>query len=131
VPRITVLHHVFSAGSARPAHWDLLLEVDGVLQTWALAEPPGEGASQTATRLADHRLAYLDYEGPVSRDRGQVTQWTSGTYETVLRTEEVWTVDVQTPRLCGRLTLRTTGEDGVEWLLTWIQDATRPLKKSS
>ena len=31
--------------------------------------------------LPDHRLAYLDYEGPISGDRGSVTRWDRGTYD--------------------------------------------------
>ena len=34
-----------------------------------------------ATRLPDHRLAYLEYEGPVSGNRGVVRRIDSGKYE--------------------------------------------------
>ena len=61
-------------------HWDFMLEVSGVLKTWRLPTPPAAGMVE-ATALPDHRLAYLDYEGPVSGERGSVTCWDRGVYE--------------------------------------------------
>ena len=60
-------------------HWDLMLEVDGVLKTWRLASPPTIGVI-SAQPIADHRIAYLDYEGPISGGRGTVHRWDRGTY---------------------------------------------------
>lgn len=72
-----------------------MLEKGETLQTWALAELPLDWQSLTATapsmpfaatnscaaeRLADHRLAYLEYEGPVSGGRGSVRRLDAGTY---------------------------------------------------
>ncbi|MBI1830138.1 MAG: hypothetical protein HYR84_01650 [Planctomycetes bacterium] len=63
-------------------HWDLMLEADGVLQTWRLAQAPdGVVGAIEATALGDHRIAYLDYEGPVSGNRGTVRRWDAGTFE--------------------------------------------------
>ena len=56
-------------------HYDLMLEV-GVLRTWS--EPPVAGVELECRLLADHRLPYLDYEGPISGGRGTVTPWTAG-----------------------------------------------------
>ena len=87
MPRYVVLEHETPAGYARPRHWDLMLETGGALRTWALDEPPervrsGQGEhSVQGELLRDHRLAYLDYEGPVSGDRGTVVRWDTGEYE--------------------------------------------------
>jgi hypothetical protein len=62
-------------------HWDLMLQQGDVLRTWRLKEPPDAEIPIIAEELPDHRLAYLDYEGPVSGDRGTVTRWDAGTYE--------------------------------------------------
>ena len=62
-------------------HWDLMLEAGGVLQTWRLAEMPALGKEIEAMALGDHRILYLDYEGPVSGDRGTVKRWDAGTFE--------------------------------------------------
>ncbi|MFW6062223.1 MAG: DNA polymerase ligase N-terminal domain-containing protein [Planctomycetota bacterium] len=57
-----------------PLHYDLMLEQSGALATWQFGQDPratGE-AGVPCRRIQDHRKAYLDYEGPVSRGRGQV-----------------------------------------------------------
>lgn len=75
--RFVVLEH----DSPRGRHWDLMLENGQVLATWALAEPPDAGHAIAAQPLPDHRPAYLDYEGPISGNRGHVTRWDRGEYE--------------------------------------------------
>jgi hypothetical protein len=75
MPRYVILEHDFPA-----RHWDFMLESGAVLRTWRLAEPPRPGASVAAEPSFDHRPAYLDYEGPVSGDRGTVTRWDAGTF---------------------------------------------------
>lgn len=70
-----------------------MLEADGRLQTWALAQVPidwraididsqriAKSNTVEVERLPDHRLAYLAYEGQVSGERGQVRQLDAGTY---------------------------------------------------
>ena len=64
-------------------HWDFMLETGGVLKTWRLAEEPAIGATTAATALPDHRIQYLDYEGPVSRNRGTVNRFDRGSYELI------------------------------------------------
>lgn len=61
-------------------HWDLMLERDGTLATWRLLHEPVLQTWLPAERLPDHRIAYLDYEGPVSGDRGVVSRVISGSY---------------------------------------------------
>jgi hypothetical protein len=61
-------------------HWDLMLECGAALRTWRLGSPPGRGGPVDAVALSDHRLAYLDYEGPVSGNRGRVVRWDGGTF---------------------------------------------------
>jgi hypothetical protein len=64
----------------RGSHWDFMLEHNGALETWALDGPPAPNATRNAIKLASHRLEYLTYEGPVSGDRGVVTQIMAGKY---------------------------------------------------
>src|SRR4051794_23553598 len=63
MPRFVLLRHETPAGSERPTHFDLMLEHNGVLRTWALSGLPAAGEPLLAEQLPDHRLAYLDYEG--------------------------------------------------------------------
>jgi hypothetical protein len=80
MPRFVILLHVTPPESERGTHYDLMLEQDGKLLTWAIAEWPRAGLKLAATRLPDHRPSYLDYEGPISGNRGEVTRVDAGEY---------------------------------------------------
>ncbi len=75
MPRFVILEH-----DHPHLHWDLMLQVGHILRTWRLAKPPQAGVAIMAELISDHRIRYLDYEGPLSNNRGQVQQWDSGTY---------------------------------------------------
>ena len=67
--RFVVLEH----RQAQGVHFDLMIERGGVLATWKFEEfPASTSPSMTCDRLADHRLLYLDFEGPLSKNRGNV-----------------------------------------------------------
>ena len=58
-----------------------MLEAGNSLHTWRLACAPTVGSDPIdATELPDHRVAYLDYEGPVGGNRGSVRRWDAGTF---------------------------------------------------
>src|SRR5207253_10100415 len=77
VPRFVILEH-----DHPELHWDLMLEVGDVLWTWRLCgDPETVGEAIPAQRIGEHRLLYLDYEGPVRGGRGTVRRWDAGTYE--------------------------------------------------
>jgi hypothetical protein len=89
--RFVVLEHHWQG-----VHWDLMLEAGPALRTWALECLPEPGIEIEARALPDHRLAYLDYEGPISGDRGRVRRVEAGTFEPV-----VWGPDRVVVRLRG------------------------------
>lgn len=78
MPRYVILRHQMPKSHTRTLHWDLMLEHDQVLLTWSLDSEPALPCRIQATALPEHRLAYLDYEGPISEDRGEVTRWDTG-----------------------------------------------------
>jgi hypothetical protein len=94
-----------------------MLESDGRLMTWELRELPAawQVALQPesvdalplaqATRLADHRLEYLDYEGPISGDRGSVCRVDRGTYQVRQETASQLTVELEGSLLRGPVSL--------------------------
>ena len=92
MPRFVILEHDHPF-----LHWDLMLESAGVLRTWRLLQQPRTGVDIQTESLSDHRLEYLDYEGPVPGDRGRVTRWDAGEFE----------IDEQTP---SALKLRLDGQ---------------------
>jgi hypothetical protein len=108
----------------RTSHWDLMLEADSVLRTWALEIEPDKIDEQPALRLADHRLAYLQYEGEISGGRGAVIRWDSGNYETAEESDGRMLVDVRGQRLAGRIEL-TRAEDTQLWRLRVVRTINR------
>ena len=77
-----------------------MLEHEGMLKTWRLGSPPLIGEAIVATALPDHRLLYLDYEGPVSDDRGTVKRWDSGEYDGQ-PSDKNWRIELRGRRLRG------------------------------
>ncbi|MEE2826902.1 MAG: hypothetical protein VYE64_09765 [Planctomycetota bacterium] len=73
-----ILFHRTPESSERPDHWDLMIQEGDHLMTWALEVVPQPGCLIPAVRLADHRLAYLEYQGVLSDGRGEVTRWARG-----------------------------------------------------
>jgi DNA ligase D-like protein (predicted 3'-phosphoesterase) len=62
-------------------HWDLRLEVDGVMRSWAVPKGPSMDPAQKrlAVQVEDHQKSHNDFEGPVGK--GGVIVWDRGTYE--------------------------------------------------
>jgi DNA ligase D-like protein (predicted 3'-phosphoesterase) len=109
--RFVVLRH----DSPRGVHWDFLLQTGEVLATWALAQPPDSAETMLAEALPDHRLAYLDYEGPISGGRGSVTRWDQGTYRVERQSEIELVVTLQGEKLTGRATLVRLSDPPQHW----------------
>jgi hypothetical protein len=79
--RFVILRHEMPTDDPRASHWDLMLEDGPRLRTWALPRLPSLDQLIMVDALTDHRLAYLNNEGPVSRGRGRVTAWDRGELE--------------------------------------------------
>jgi DNA ligase D-like protein (predicted 3'-phosphoesterase) len=62
-------------------HWDLRLEVDGVMRSWAVPKGPSMDPAQKrlAVQVEDHGMAHNDFEGRAGE--GGVIIWDRGTYE--------------------------------------------------
>ncbi len=78
-----VIHH-HTGNPREEAHYDVMIESYEALLTWRISESAMkkllEGKEVSASRIADHRKAYLTYEGPISCDRGVVKIMDCGTY---------------------------------------------------
>ena len=119
MPRFVILHHRTPPGAARGTHYDLMLEWGATLRTWAIEQPPSLLPVQLAEPLADHRAAYLDYEGPVSNNRGDVTRWDEGSYELITAEALQLVVELHGRRLRGTLQLLRHLPQEEKWQLHW------------
>ncbi len=67
--------------AATAHHFDLRLEVDGVMRSWAVPKGPSmdPAVKRLAVQVDDHEISYNDFEGPT--DGGGVIVWDRGRYE--------------------------------------------------
>lgn len=98
-----VLAHTFPADHPREDHFDWMFSNGTSLLTWSSYELVEYGQTVSATRLADHRLAYLEYEGPVSGNRGYVRRIEQGTYRRLLAEANQYRFELQGERFRGVL----------------------------
>jgi bifunctional non-homologous end joining protein LigD len=123
-PRFVVQQH-----HATRLHWDLRLEHDGALASWAI--PNGIPATPADNRLAvhteDHPLEYLEFHGEIPKGEygaGTMTIWDHGTFEVHKWEERKVEVTFHGERLRGRYGLfpigrRAEAEAGEEkdWMI--------------
>jgi hypothetical protein len=112
MPRYVILEH-----DHPHLHWDLMLEAGQMLRTWRLDAPPRAGATVGAEPSFDHRPLYLDYEGPVSGNRGHVVRWDAGTFTAEEENADPLRLHLTGGRLRGTAVLGRTA-DGT-WRLTF------------
>ena len=130
--RFVIHHHLASS-----EHYDLRLESDGVLKSWAV--PKGPSTNPDERRLAvpteDHPLDYIDFEGVIPADEyggGSVVVWDRGTYRVESRDDgerrsladgledghvSVW---LEGEKIRGGYALVKTGDE--RWLFTKADD---------
>jgi bifunctional non-homologous end joining protein LigD len=125
-------------------HWDLRLEMDGVLKSWAV--PKGPSASPADKRLAvkveDHPLEYGDFEGVIPEGNygaGTVIVWDRGVWEPLEDPHEglgkgKLLFNLKGYKLHGRWTLIKLKKTEKEWLLIKERDeyvSTEPYSNES
>jgi hypothetical protein len=115
MPRFVVLRHEMPVGSSRASHFDLMLQRGASLRTWACSAIPAIGLEVSAEELADHRLAYLDYDGEVSAGRGSVTRVAAGEFEVLAESADCLQVRVIGDQLSGNLTLIRDTNRPAQW----------------
>lgn len=106
-----------------------MLECEDVLAVWSLVALPRswatalgvEGAATDevdATRLDDHRLAYLDYEGPVAGTRGTVRRCDGGHFRWL--NDEGSLIEVKLGGAVMNECVRLSHDGGVQWTIAVV-----------
>ena len=98
--------YVIQKHDATHLHYDLRLEMDGVLKSWAVPKPPPTepGVRRLAVQVEDHPLEYASFEGTIPEGEygaGTVEIWDKGSYRLLERKEDKLTVDIRGERLKG------------------------------
>jgi hypothetical protein len=88
-------------------HWDFMLETADSLQTYRLDKPLQQLIQNpaNATKIFDHPLKFLTYQGPVNKGRGNVQIAESGTYEITQQANNRIELNLNGKLLKGKFTL--------------------------
>ncbi|HWE68468.1 MAG TPA: non-homologous end-joining DNA ligase [Acidimicrobiales bacterium] len=105
---------------ARALHWDLRLEHEGVLVSWALPKgvPEDPARNHLAVHTEDHPLDYGSFEGQIPAGQyggGRVTIWDQGTYDLEKWRDNEVMVVLHGAKVSGRYVLFPT--NGKNWMI--------------
>ncbi|MHB8881084.1 MAG: non-homologous end-joining DNA ligase [Thermodesulfovibrionales bacterium] len=123
-------------------HYDLRLEKDGVLKSWAVPKgmPPRPGIIRLAVSTEDHPLQYANFEGTIPKGEyggGRIWIYSRGKYEITSEKKEGFHVQLQSRELSAEYRMHHTRES--EWLLErvdtpqvdWLRDPIEPMLAQS
>lgn len=133
---------VIQKHAARSLHYDVRLEIDGVLVSWAVPKGPSTNPriKRLAIRTDDHPIEYAKFEGVIpegSYGAGTVMVWDIGTYENIKLDDDGELVPMSQCLKRGRIEVFLSGEKleggyaliktelsgGEQWLLIKMRDA--------
>jgi DNA ligase D-like protein (predicted ligase)/DNA ligase D-like protein (predicted 3'-phosphoesterase) len=113
---------------ARRLHYDLRLEKEGVLKSWAVPKgiPEKTGDKKLAVQTEDHPMGYAGFQGTIPEGQygaGTVKIWDRGTFETKIWKDDMIEFALKGERLQGKYVLAKFKKAGEkEWLLLKARD---------
>ncbi len=117
-------------------HWDLRLEHDGALASWAIPNglPEEPKDNRLAVRTEDHPLEYLDFHGEIPKGNygaGTMRIWDRGTYEELKWEPRKVEVALHGERLEGRYALfpLDKSEDPKDWMIHRMDPPADPARE--
>ncbi len=117
-------------------HWDLRLEHEGALASWAIPNgiPPDPRENRLAVRTEDHPLEYLEFHGEIPKGEygaGTMSIWDRGTYELHKWEEKKVEVTFHGERLGGRYGLFPIGSEAKnDWMVHRMDPPADPERES-
>jgi len=114
---------------ATSLHWDLRLERDGVLVSWAVPRglPPTPDTNHLAVHTEDHPMEYAEFSGEIPKGEyggGTMTIWDRGSYHCEKWSDREVKVVLDGERVQGRFVLFQT--DGKNWMVHRMDGPVRP-----
>jgi bifunctional non-homologous end joining protein LigD len=114
---------------ATSLHWDLRLERDGVLVSWAVPRglPPTPQTNHLAVHTEDHPMEYAEFSGEIPKGEyggGTMTIWDRGSYRCEKWSDREVKVVLDGERVQGRFVLFQT--DGKNWMVHRMDAPVRP-----
>jgi len=119
--------YVVQKHAATHLHYDLRLEMDGVLKSWAVPKtPPTEkGLKRLAVQVEDHPVDYAEFEGTIPEGQygaGTVEIWDKGQYILKERNQDKLVFEIKGNKLRGIYCLvRYKGKGLKNWLFFKIK----------
>ncbi len=119
-------------------HYDLRLEQNGVLKSWAVPKglPPRPGIMRLAVNVEDHPLEYVNFEGAIPKNEyggGMMWKFAQGRYEITKEKKNGFYFRLQSKELNAEYRTHNTKEN--QWLLErvdnpqtdWLRDPVEPM----
>jgi DNA ligase D-like protein (predicted 3'-phosphoesterase) len=102
-------------------HWDLRLEMNGVLKSWAVPKVPSaeKEVKRLAIQVEDHPISYAKFKGIIPEGNygaGKVEIWDNGTYNLIKDTPKKLIIEIHGKKLKGKYCLIKTNYGKNEWL---------------
>ena len=103
-------------------HWDLRLEMEGVLKSWAVPKTPSANKEikRLAIQVEDHPIEYAKFKGIIPEGNygaGEVKIWDTGDYELIEKTPTKIIIEIHGKKLKGKYALiKTNFENKKSWL---------------
>ncbi|MBX7152536.1 non-homologous end-joining DNA ligase [bacterium] len=123
-------------------HYDLRLEKDGVLKSWAVPKglPPRPGVKRLAVATEDHPLEYLNFEGAIPKGEyggGQMWAYATGKYQITKEKKNGFYFRLNSRELNAEYRVHLMKEN--QWLLErvdtpqidWLHDPIEPMLSDS
>jgi bifunctional non-homologous end joining protein LigD len=119
-------------------HYDLRLEQNGILKSWAIPKglPPRPGIKRLAVNVEDHPLAYLEFEGKIPRGEygaGMMWRFARGRFQITQQKKDGMYFELHSPEWNGEFRMHHTKDN--QWLLervdtpqtNWLRDPIAPM----
>ncbi len=112
------LIYVIHEHHATHLHFDLRLQMGGVLKSWAVPKKPNNIDKRLAVQVTDHPLSYAKFKGiiPEGYGKGLVKIWDSGNYDLIEKGKDKFLIKLHGKKLKGNWALIRLKNNPKNWL---------------